>query len=242
MKTNQQPKLHVVLAHAGVASRRKAEELMEQGKVKVDGKIERNVASRVDPSKHEIIVNGKILNAKESEKLYFLLHKPRGYVSTVSDPDGKKTVMSLITSKERVYPVGRLDEESEGLLLLTNNGDLAFKLTHPKFEVEKTYQVLVQGSPTNTQLNTLRDGVKLKEGRTKQAEVGIVKHEIGNTWISIKIHEGRNRQIRRMCGTVGLQVLRLLRMQFGPLELGSIKAGKNRRLTLEEIQALQKYV
>ena len=232
------PKLHVVIAHAGLASRRKAEELIQRGKVTIDGKIEKNVAARVDPQKHEIKVEGKSIGKIQEEKLYIILHKPKGVVSTVSDPDQKKTVVKLVKERARIYPVGRLDEESEGLILLTNDGDLAYKLTHPKFEVMKEYQVLVQGSPTNTQLNSLRDGVKLREGRTKQAEVGIVKHETGNTWISIGIHEGRNRQVRRMCGAVGLQILKLLRVRFGTLELGTLKSGQSRKLDSKEIDAL----
>ncbi len=139
----------------------------------------------------------------------------------------------------RVYPVGRLDLDTEGVLLLTNDGDFAFRLSHPKFSFEKTYHVLTAGGPSNTSLNALREGVPLKDGMTDPAEVSIVKHERGNTWISITIHEGRNRQIRRMCGYVNLEVLRLVRVKIGPFELGELPAGKWRMATEEELEQVK---
>lgn len=231
------PKLHAFLAHAGVASRRKSEVLIAEGKVKVNGKVMTNVAERINPTKDTIEVSGKLITATPPP-VYYVLNKPVGYVSTVSDPDGKPTVMRLIPKDIRVYPVGRLDLESEGLMLFTNNGDLAQRLTHPKFEVKKTYHVLVQGSPSNTALNTLRRGVRLKEGFATPDAVELFKHDHGNTWITVTIHEGRNRQVRRMCAHVGLQILRLIRVSLGPLLLDDLGSGKWRRLTTQEELAL----
>lgn len=233
MADQSHPKLHAFLAHAGVTSRRKAEVLIAEGKVTVNGKVVKNVAERVFPSKDVVMVDGKVISNTPAF-VYYALNKPQGYVSTVSDPDGKPTVMSLVPHTTRVYPVGRLDQDSEGLILLTNNGELAQKLTHPKFRVEKTYHVLVFGSPSNTALNTLRSGVKLKDGMTAPAGVELFKHDHGNTWIKITIHEGRHRQIRRMCAYVGLEVKRLVRMQIGPLFLGELPEGKWRTLGDEE--------
>ncbi|OGJ22096.1 MAG: pseudouridine synthase [Candidatus Pacebacteria bacterium RIFCSPHIGHO2_01_FULL_46_10] len=231
------PKLHVFLAHAGIASRRKSEELIAQGKVRVNGKVITNVAERVNPEKDRVEYDGKPV-AAPARFVYYLLHKPVGYLSSVSDPSGKPTVVSLVPKTTRIYPVGRLDEDSEGLILLTNDGDLAYTLTHPKFEVPKTYHVLVKGAPTNSMLNALRAGVKLKEGRTSPAEISITKHEQGKTWISLTIHEGWNQQIRRMCAHVGLEVSRLIRVKLGGLELGDCAQGKWRELSQAEIVLL----
>ncbi len=233
------PKLHAFLAHAGIASRRKSEELILAGKVKVNGRVMTNVADRVNPKNDRVEVDGKKVTEMPAF-VYYLFNKPAGYVSTVSDPDGKPTVMSFLPKTERIYPVGRLDLDSEGLMLFTNNGELAQRLTHPKFEVNKTYHVLLQGAPSNTALNALQRGVRLKEGRTQPAIVEPFKHEHGNTWIKIIIHQGMQRQVRRMCANVGLQVIRLVRMTLGPLQLGDLPTGKWRRLTPEEETALLK--
>lgn len=237
MADKTHPKLHTFLAHAGIASRRKSELLIAEGKVKVNGKVVKDVAERVFPAKDKVEVSGKLI-AEQPAFVYYLLHKPAGYVSTVSDPDGKPTVMSLVPKTTRMYPVGRLDLESEGLILITNNGELAQKLTHPRYEIKKTYHVLVRTSPSNTALNTLRNGVRLTDGVTRPAEVELFKHDHGNTWIKVTIHEGKHRQVRRMCAQVGLQVLRLVRLTMGPVELGELPIGKWRLLTAEEEQAL----
>jgi 23S rRNA pseudouridine2605 synthase len=226
-------RLQVIIAHAGIASRRKAEELITDGKVQINGKTVTELGSQADVDKDTIIVNGKPI--PHEQPTYVLLNKPKNVVSTASDPDGKQTVNDLFTRwwkknnpdqpAPRVYPVGRLDEESEGLILLTNDGDLAYKLTHPKFEVPKTYHIFIQGSPSNTSLNALKKGIRLKEGVAKADDVSIYKHEAGNTWISITIHQGFNRQIRRMCAHVGLPILVLRRVQLGPYHLGELKTG-----------------
>lgn len=206
--------------------------------MKVNGSVTTNVALLVNPDKDKIEVNGK--SVLQSEQLvYYMLNKPRGYVSTVSDPEGRKTVTSLFPSRLRLYPVGRLDIDSEGLILLTNDGNLAYTLTHPKYEVEKTYRVLIQGSPTNSQLNKLATGVKLKDGWTKPAQIEIFRHEEGDTWVDITIHEGRNRQVRRMCAYVGLEIKRLIRVRIGNLLLGDLTSGGCKKLTKEDILLLQ---
>jgi 23S rRNA pseudouridine2605 synthase len=238
MAEQTHPKLHAFLAQAGVASRRKSEELILAGKVRVNGSIVKNVADRIDPTKDRVEVDGKRIQPPTAF-VYYILNKPVGYVSTVSDPDGKPTVMRLLPYTTRIYPVGRLDLESEGLMLFTNNGELAQRLTHPKFEVNKTYHVLLQGAPSNTALNALQRGVRLKEGMTRPAQVEPFKHERGNTWITITIHQGMQRQVRRMCANVGLQVLRLVRVALGPLVLGDLPVGKWRQLSTEEERALR---
>ena len=227
-------RLHVAIAHAGITSRRKAEELISSGNVRVNGKTVKELGTFVDPTKDKIVVNGQAIGGEENLS-YFLMYKPRGVVSTVSDPDGKKTVMDVfrkywkkIHSDEplpRLYPVGRLDEESEGLLLLTNDGDAAYNLTHPKFEIQKVYHVLIKGAPTNTQLKLLRKGVKLKEGFSTIDSVEVVKHEEGNTWIALTLHQGLHRQVRRTCAQVGLMISKLVRIQMGEITIGNLKSG-----------------
>lgn len=230
-------KLHAFLAHAGVASRRASEELIAQGKVCVNGTLVKNVATRIDPNRDRVEMQGKRIELPTARHLYYVVHKPVNYVSSVSDPDGKPVVISLVPRGVRVYPVGRLDSNSEGLILMTNDGDLAYRLTHPKFVVPKTYHVLIAGSPGNTALNALRSGVHLSDGMTAPAEVSPLKHDHGNTWIVVTIHEGKNRQIRRMCGVLNLEVLRLIRVKMGPFELGALPVGGWRHATDQELRA-----
>lgn len=203
----------------------------------MNGSVTKNVALLIDPSKDKVVVSGKLI-AQPEKLVYYILNKPVGVVSTASDPDGRKTVTSILPKDIRIYPVGRLDVDSQGLILLTNDGDVSYTLTHPKFEIDKTYHVLVLGAPTNTQLNKLQRGVKLKEGWTSNSVVSIAGHEGKNTWINITIHEGRNRQVRRMCAYVGLEVLKLQRIAMGPLTLGDLAEGKYRLLTKDEKDAL----
>ena len=232
---NESQKLHAFLAHAGIASRRACEQFILDGKVMVNGKIIKNVATRVRPTTDVVTYLGKRIELSTKKFVYYVLHKPAGYVTTNADPDGRKTVLHLVPKTGRVYPVGRLDLDTEGLLLLTNDGEFAYRLSHPKFEYGKTYHVLIEGTPSNTALNTLRDGVPLREGRTHPGEVGIVRHEHGNTWMSLTIHEGRNRQVRRMCAYLNLTVLRLIRVELGPFTLGDLLVGKWREATPEEL-------
>lgn len=226
-------RIHKYLAHAGVASRRHAEEMVAEGKVKINGHLAK-IGEVVDSEHDKITVDGKKAEL-ETQEIYYLIHKPRGVVSAVSDPDGRRTVTSLVPGGSRLYPVGRLDYDSEGLMLLTNDGELAFHLTHPKFEVEKTYHVLVKGVMTEKAVRYLEQGVTIEGQKTAPAQVVIAEAQPSNTWIDITIHEGRNRQIRKMCEAVGYPVMRLIRTQFGPWELSDLPSGQYRALTPAEV-------
>lgn len=226
-------RIHKYLAHAGVASRRHAEEMVAAGKVTVNGKVAlvgRVIESDID----KVAVDGKVVQI-DKNLVYYLLNKPRSVVSAVTDPDGRRTVVSLVPGGHRLYPVGRLDYDSEGLMLLTNDGDLAYKITHPKFEINKTYHVLVKGVLSEKTVGYLEQGVTIEEQKTAPAKVIIAEAQPNNTWIDITIHEGRNRQIRKMCEAVGHPVMRLIRIKLGPWELGDIPSGKFRTLKPEEI-------
>lgn len=228
-----QMRIHKYLAHSGVASRRHAEVMVAEGKVKINGHPAK-IGDIVDSEHDKITVEGKKAEL-ETQEIYYLVHKPRGVVSAVSDPDGRRTVTSLVPGGSRLYPVGRLDYDSEGLMLLTNDGELAFRLTHPKFEVNKTYRVLVKGVMNDKSVGYLEQGVTVDGVKTAPAEVNIVEAQPNNTWIDITIHEGRNRQIRKMCEAVGYPVMRLIRTKFGPWELGDLPSGQYRALTPDDI-------
>ncbi len=234
-------RLHKVLAQAGVASRRKCEELIAAGRVKVNGEIVTIPGSKVDPHRDHIELDGKPIQLP-SEHVYFLLNKPVGYVSTVRDPQGRPTVIDLLPVQQRVYPVGRLDIDSEGLILLTDDGELAQRLTHPSYEHEKEYHVLVEGRPTARALRNLRDGIELEDGYTWPAEVTVLRREGNGTWLRFVIHEGRKRQLRRMCKAVGHPVRRLIRVRMGPLTLGNLPPGQHRSLTPQERELLAEAV
>ena len=223
------------LAHAGVASRRAAETVIAAGRVSVDGEIVLDPARAVDEH-NRVIVDGRALDGLEARVLY-ALNKPLGVVSTARDPHGRPTVLELVPAEGlRLYPVGRLDADSSGLILLTNDGELANRLTHPRFEVEKTYRATLGGAPVGDGvLRALRRGVELEDGPTAPARV----RRIGMGLIEITIHEGRNRQVRRMCEAAGRPVLALERVAFGPLRLGGLAAGEQRRLTEREIEELR---
>ncbi len=219
-------KLHAYLAHAGVASRRKSEELIKAKKVKVNNQLA-TIGQRIDPIRDQVSVADKVITINQQPSRYFLIYKPVGYVSTTSDDQGRKTVLDLLPAiKERVYPVGRLDIDSEGLLLITNDGELAYKMTHPKFQIPKTYHVTVKGHPTSKAINHLRRGVKLSEGYTQPADVEIIEADDHSTAISITIHEGFNRQVRRMLERVGYDAIKLVRVQFGPYSLDDLRGEK----------------
>lgn len=233
-------RLQKVLAHAGVASRRSCEELILAGKVKVDGKLITDLGIKVDPEKSVIEVAGKPIPGKE-QLIYILLYKPAGFLSTVHDPQKRRTVMDLIHGvRQRVYPVGRLDYDTSGLILLTNDGELANDLIHPSREVEKTYRALVKGIPTGKCLGELAKGIMLEDGKTAPAQVKVKKIINGNALVDITIHEGRNRQVRRMFQRVGNPVIRLKRIAFGPLKIGRMKPGEWRYLTDREVEILKR--
>jgi 23S rRNA pseudouridine2605 synthase len=222
------------LANAGVASRRAAETVIAAGRVRVDGELVRDPARDVT-ERNRVTVDGCALAGPEARVVY-ALHKPLGVVSTARDPGGRATVVGLVPAEGlRLYPVGRLDADSSGLILLTNDGELANRLTHPRFEVEKTYRATLGGGPVGDGvLRALRRGVELEDGPTAPARV----RRIGRSLIEITISEGRNRQVRRMCEAAGRPVLALERVAFGPLRLGGLAAGEHRRLTERELENL----
>ncbi len=222
------------LASAGVASRRAAEEIVRAGRVKIDGATVTDPARAVLPDQNEVTVDGQLV-AVDTERVVYLVHKPPGVVSTASDPQKRPTVVSLVPDQRRLYPVGRLDIDTTGLILLTNDGELAHRLTHPRFEVPKTYRVVVARAPVREPaLRALRAGVDLDDGRSAPARV---RRLAGDT-LEITIHEGHKRQVRRMCEAVGHPVKRLERTAFGSLRLGELKTGAYRRLSAGELRRL----
>ena len=231
-------RLQKLLSQAGIASRRQAEAMITAGRVAVNGEVVTELGSKADPDQDMIVVDGRPLMVT-AVKRYILLYKPSGYMTTLKDPEGRPLVIDLLKGiGERVYPVGRLDYNSEGLLLLTNDGDWANRLAHPRYEIDKEYHVRVQGQVTPEQVDRLGAGVTLEDGRTAPATVMMLKESEHNTWISVTIHEGRYRQVRRMCEAVGLSVVRLRRNRYGFLNLAGLKPGEFRELTAEEAQRL----
>jgi len=229
-------RLQKVLAKAGVASRRRAEELIRQGKVRVDGKVVTEMGTKVDPETQNIECDGVALVSQE-EKVYILLNKPTGYLSTVDDPQGRPIVTDLLKNiAERVYPVGRLDLNTEGALLLTNDGELAQKILHPSHEVNKTYVAKVKGVPGKKKLEALSKGIELEGRKTWPASIKVLKTEAQSTVIQIIIHEGRKRQVRKMFEAIGHPVLALKRTAYGQLELGGLGPGKYRFLAPRDIK------
>jgi 23S rRNA pseudouridine2605 synthase len=231
-------RLQRVLASAGLGSRRDCETLITEGRVEVDGRPCTELGTRVDPETQEIRVDGEKVRGQKLQ--YFMLNKPAGVLSTNEDPDGRTRVVDLIKTDLRVYNVGRLDQSSEGLIVVTNDGDLAFRLTHPKFGVEKRYLVQCVGCPTTEQLEQLERGVYLAEGKAKVERVSIKKKQRTGAILEMVLTEGRNREIRRVLASIGHKVTRLKRIAIGPLQLGELAVGAHRRLTLEEIQSLKK--
>ncbi|MBU2537445.1 MAG: rRNA pseudouridine synthase [Proteobacteria bacterium] len=224
-------RLQKILAKAGIASRRNAEELIRQGKVTVDGKVVTEMGCRVDPEKQVVAFEGRPLR-QEEEKIYLLLNKPRGYVTTLHDPQGRPIVTSLLTGiTSRVFPVGRLDFDTEGALIMTNDGDFAERILHPRFEIERTYQATVRGLPPPEKIRLLEEGLELEGKKTWPAKVEIISREPETTTLEITIHEGRKRQVRMMFQAIGHRVLALKRIAYGGLPLGGLPAGKYRRLT-----------
>ena len=227
-------RLQKVLARAGIGSRRKVEELIATGRVSVNGEVA-VLGRRVDPEVDRVEVDGVAIGVREG-LVYYLLNKPRGVVTTASDPHADRTVMQLVPDEPRVFPVGRLDADTEGLLLLTNDGDLTHRLTHPSFGVEKTYVAQVDGTPSPADVRRLREGVELEDGPTAPAKAVLTPPNV----LTITIHEGRNRQVRRMCEAVGHPVVRLVRTRIGPLVDRSLKPGAWRHLTTDEVRALER--
>jgi pseudouridine synthase len=237
-KTESGQRLQKILSQAGVSSRRKAEELIRAGRVRVNGRVVRELGTRALPS-DRITIDGRPLAVPETF-LYLVLNKPTGVVTTAADPEGRPTVLDLLGKvRQRVFPVGRLDYHSAGLLLLTNDGELALRLTHPRYHVAKTYRVKVRGRPTPHALERLGKGIRFREGPTAPAKVRVLESSERKTWLEITISEGKRRQVRRMCDAVGLPVEKLIRISLGPLKLGRLPPGHFRPLDSEEIHKLR---
>jgi len=232
------------LSMAGVASRRKAEEMISAGRVSVNGMVVTELGAKANPSTDVLEVDGNIVEIMQ-QKVYIMLYKPEGVVTTVTDPFGRPTVMDFVPDDIRLFPVGRLDQDTSGLLLMTNDGEWAQKLTHPKHETKKTYVALVKGIPSAERLCELRRGIMLEGKKTAPAQVKLIEKvpikgdKAQNAKLLITIHEGRNRQVRNMCEAVSHKVISLKRVAVGGLELGNIAKGKWRHLTAKEIKNLK---
>lgn len=234
-------RLQKVMAHAGIASRRKCEEIIAEGRVAVNGEIVTEMGVKVDPEEDKVVVDGKIIS--KEKKIYILLNKPEGYITTVSDPEDRDTVIDLMPDiKQRLYPVGRLDFNSSGLIILTNDGNLTYKLTHPKKEVDKTYEVEVRGLIDSDEFNKFKEGIIIDGRKTSPAETSNIRYynDDNKTKFEITIHEGRNRQVRRMCEIIGYPVRKLKRTGLAFLKIDDLKKGEYRYLTDEEVKKLKK--
>lgn len=233
-------RLQKYLAQAGVASRRKAEEMILQGQVAINGEIVTELGIKVNP-RDKVTVNGKEISLVD-KLIYLLLNKPAGVLCTVQDPHGRPTVLDIISSKwerYRLFPVGRLDYDTEGLIILTNDGDLTYRLTHPRFQVPKTYLALVQGKVTSDQVEQLRHGVPLDDGLTWPADVKLLGYEGTTSLLKLVLSEGRKRQVKRMCEYIGHPVLKLVRIAFGGLTLQGLDVSEYRLLTEQEVVNLK---
>jgi 23S rRNA pseudouridine2605 synthase len=233
-----QERLQKILARAGLGSRRACEELIRQGRVSVNGQIA-NLGQRADPKRDRIAVDQQPVRSKQ-ERTYIALYKPPGVVSTARDTRGRPTVVDLVESAARLYPVGRLDLDSAGLVLLTNDGELAQLLMHPRYEHSKTYQVRVAGRPREQTLRQWREGVMLDDRRTAPANVTVLRRERDGTWLELVLREGRKRQIRRVAELLGHPVQELVRVRIGPLHLGGLKPGEWRHLSAQEVAELER--
>lgn len=233
-------RLQKFLAEAGVGSRRDCELLIVEGRVEVDDRMVTKLGEKVDPEKNVVRVDGE--KVRIEKKRYFIINKPPGVVSTSKDPSGRVRVVDLISSHQRVYNVGRLDKSSQGLMLVTNDGTLAQRLTHPSFGVTKTYHVQVKGSPHSNDLEVLKRGVHLAEGVAKVKEVRVRRRQKNSTDLELVLDEGKNREIRRLLARLGHKVVKLTRVAIGPLQMGDLKQGAHRKLTDEEVEGLKRSV
>ena len=236
-------RLQKIIAKAGIASRRHAEALILDGKVRVNGAIITELGVKADPSCDSIKINGKRI-APQSKNVYLILNKPKGYITSVSDPEGRPTVMQLISGiKERLYPVGRLDYYTEGLLLLTNDGGLAHKLMHPRYEIEKKYLAKVKGSPSAGEIKNIESGgIPVTGGVSAPCQIRALRKTTQNSWFELILHEGKKREIRVLMDNIGHQVLKLKRVGYAHLKLGTLPPGAYRHLTEREVEGLEKRV
>ncbi|MCL4263747.1 MAG: rRNA pseudouridine synthase [Anaerolineae bacterium] len=236
-------RLQKIMAHAGIASRRECEKLIEEGRVKVNGRPAQ-LGMKVDPATDRIEVNGRVIDARQVDFIYIALNKPKGILSSLDDEldEGRKTVRDLIPLPGHLYPVGRLDKQSEGLMLMTNDGDMAHKLTHPRYGHKKTYRVTVEGRIPAEVLDTWRQGIYLDDRKTAPVEIKVLRQEVTFTLLELVMREGRKRQIRRIANTLGYPVRHLVRIKIGPIDLGAMKSGEWRHLRPQEIHALQREI
>lgn len=233
-------RLQKIIANAGVVSRRQGEELIKQGKVTVNGEVITKLGVKADPDRDHIKVDGRLIHKKERD-IYLVLNKPKGYITSLDDPEGRPTVADLLRGvKGRVYPVGRLDYNSEGLILFTNDGDLAHRLTHPSHEIAKTYLVKIDGEMNNEEIGKIEKGILLDDGMTATCSIRKVRKTDENSWVEITMHEGRKRQVRRMFEKIGHPVLKLKRTRIANLELGDLPPGSYRFLTVDELKSLKR--
>ncbi len=232
-------RLNKIIARAGIASRRGADELIEAGRVSVNGKLVTEHGLKVDPTEDEIRIDGERIRPDRVRDRYLALYKPRHVITTASDPYDRATVLDVVDPDIRLFPVGRLDANSEGLILLTNDGELANQLMHPRYEHEKEYRVKISGTPPDKTLQAWREGVWLDDGRTLPARVTVESSTGPATWLRFVLKEGKNRQIRRMIETFNHTVHRLIRLRVGPVLLGALKSGEWRELSPSEIEALR---
>lgn len=229
-------RLDKFLANHGYSSRRGIKKLLKERILTVNDKRTRESGTRVTPNSDVIKLDGEVI--KSSSLVYYLLNKPKGIISTTSDEENRRNVTSFIPTNKRIYPVGRLDKDTTGLILLTNDGELTHQLTHPKYHVNKIYQLIISGIPTPEQLSAFRNGVILSDGITSPAEVTVLSESKKTSLLEVTLHEGRNRQIRRMCETLGMRLLELSRIQFGPIKIDTLQEGKYRELSEDEVSAL----
>lgn len=237
-------RLQKILARAGLASRREAERWILEGRISVNGTVVRKLGSQADPAKDSIKVDGKRVKPAASP-LYYAFHKPPGVITTLNDPERRPDLtpyLARLGEKRRVFPVGRLDYNTTGILLLTNDGKLALRLTHPRFGVKKIYRVKLSACPTEEDLVRLRKGIRLDDGVTAPARVRIVEKLKKNAWVEIELHEGRRREVRRMFEALGYFVEKLIRIRFGPISLGALALGTLRPLSQIEVQSLKRAV
>lgn len=230
-------RLQKFMASCGVASRRKCEEIILAGKVKVNGILVTEVGIKIDPTKDEVEYEGKVIS-KEENKVYIMLNKPEGYISSVKDEKGRATILDIVKVKERIYPIGRLDYDSSGLLLLTNDGEIYNKIIHPRVELKKKYIAVVQGEISEKDIKKFEIGIDIGGYITAPAELKVISYEKDISTVEISIHEGKNRQIRKMCAALNHEVLSLKRIAIGDIKLGYLKRGEFRILNENEIEYL----
>ena len=231
-------RLQKYMAGCGVASRRKCEEIIAEGRVKVNGVVTREMGYKVDPLIDKVMVDNQLINTEE-RKVYIILNKPVNIVSTVKDEKDRQTIMDLVKVEERIYPIGRLDYDSSGLIIMTNDGEIYNKIIHPRVEINKVYMAILDGIPNTEEMYRFCNGVKIDDYITSNAEIEIVKKYQWSCEVKITIHEGKNRQIRKMCEAIGHEVMELERVSVGDIELGELPIGKWRNLREEELNYLK---